>query len=130
MPNFKIDVKTNQLFLLDGLGALLSAILLGGVLPLLQAWIGMPLKVLFSFAAIASLLACYSLYCAFRVRQYRPLHLKTIIFANLGYCSLSTLMIFVYWIDLTPLGVFYFINEKLLVLALVAVENSALKRLE
>ena len=52
-----------KLFLLDGLGAILSAILLGVVLVNQQALFGIPKPTLYFLASLPCLFAVYDFYC-------------------------------------------------------------------
>jgi len=107
-----------NLFLIDGLGALLSAFLLGVVLVKLQPYIGMPIKELYFLAAIPCFFAVYDLICYFKVKEnWRP-YLKGIAIANLHYCVLSVGLLIYHFPKLTGLGVAYFIGEILIVIGL------------
>ena len=122
-------LTARKVFLLDGIGAALSAFLLGVVLPLCQPWIGMPKLVLFVLALPAVGLAKYSL-SRYRKRDIsHPIWLKTLVVANLSYCVLSTFFVLTYWKRLTTLGLAYFSLEIAVVLLMVAVEYTVLSKL-
>ncbi len=113
-----LKVNPRQVFLIDSLGALLSAFLLGVVLVQLESYIGMPRKVLYFLALIPCLFFCYSLYCYFRFpKKWRPF-LKGIAGANLMYCLISLGFVFFYFGQLTYLGLFYFLNEIIIVMCI------------
>ncbi len=114
-----------RLFLLDSLGALLSAFMLGVVLVRFEQVFGMPPKVLYPLASIAGLFCVYScLGFAGRLGRRAP-HLARIAGANLAYCVL-TLGLLAYWLpSLTAWGVAYFVAEVAIVAVLAAVELRA-----
>ncbi|MCO6487363.1 MAG: hypothetical protein J5I98_03045 [Phaeodactylibacter sp.] len=111
-----------KLFLIDGLGALLSAFLLGVVLVWWEPVFGMPPKVLYPLAAIAGVFAVYSLSCCFFLTQNRRPFLRGIAVANLLYCCLTLGLVFYFYPQLTALGVAYFLVEITVVLILAGVE--------
>ncbi len=107
-----------KLFLIDGLGAMLSAFLLGVVLVKLQSFIGMPTNQLYFLAAIPCFFALYDLISYFRVEEnWRP-YLKGIAIANLFYCVLSIGLLVIHFSKLTALGVAYFVVEILIVVVI------------
>jgi hypothetical protein len=110
-------------FLADGLGALLSAGLLGLVLPWLQSYIGMPVPVLQGLALLASLFAAYSLSCFVFADHSKPLWLRLIATANTAYCGLTLALALHYRDKVTLLGWAYFLGESAIVLSLVAMER-------
>jgi hypothetical protein len=71
-------------FLIDGLGALVSALLLGVVLPFFQDHLGMPLPIFYGLAALAATFCIYSLSCFFLVRTHQRKWLQAVMLANLG----------------------------------------------
>lgn len=119
----KLQPKT--IFLIDGMGALVSAILLGLVLAKLETFFGLPKNVLHVLAGIALLLAVYSLSNAFIQPANPSKRLKLIAVANLLYCLLTIVLLLVFYPKLTMFDVFYFIGELLIILSLVFIELSA-----
>ncbi|MCB9298425.1 MAG: hypothetical protein H6559_35735 [Lewinellaceae bacterium] len=116
------SLPPRKLFLIDGLGALLSAFLLGVVLVQMEHIFGMPPKVLYPLAAIAGVFAIYSLSCFLFLTQNRGAFLKGIAVANLLYCCLTLGLVVYCYPQLTALGVAYFLVEIGIVLILVGVE--------
>lgn len=111
-----------KLLLIDGLGALLSAFLLGVVLVRWEHIFGMPSKVLYPLAAIAGVFAVYSLSCHwFLTQNHRPF-LKGIAIANLLYCCLTLGLVVYCYPQLMALGVAYFLVEIMIVCSLAIVE--------
>jgi hypothetical protein len=116
----QLNVKT--IFLIDSMGALLSATMLGLVLPMFEDEFGMPSNVLYVLSGLASLLFAYSFTC-FVIKPSSPTAaLKIIAVANMCYCVLSIALIIYYYRQLTVLGLTYFILEKMIVLFFSAVE--------
>lgn len=123
-----INLTPRQLFRLDALGALLTALLLGVVLPAFQPLFGMPVNVLHVLAGIAVVFFLYSLSCHFRAgEKWRPL-LRAIALANLAYCFLTMGLVVYWWEQLTVLGVLYFVGEAGIVLGLAGVELKMVAR--
>jgi len=113
--------------LVDGLGALLTAFMLGLVLPQFPGVFGAPVAVLYPLAVTGCVCACYSLGCALLVRRWREVHLAVIAGANLLYGFCVSMVIYLihppFW------GVLYFILESAVIVALAAMEIKAAKQL-
>jgi hypothetical protein len=78
-----------QLFLVDALGAALSAVLLGVVLVNYEPIFGIPSDSLSLLAAVPYFIAVYDVVCYFALTiNYTP-YLKIIAVANAAYCVLS-----------------------------------------
>ena len=118
-------MKGKSLFLLDAVGAIVSAFFLGVVLVYFQPYIGKPTKILYLLAAIPCVFLIYDLLCYFYVKHEWPHYLKGIAFANLAYCLLSIGSIVYYYKDLTTLGLSYFILEILVIFVVVYLELKA-----
>jgi hypothetical protein len=119
-------LTVRQLFLLDGLGAVVTAVMLGAVLPAFEPAFGMPRPILLALALVAASFAAYSLTCHVRAAGARMLLGITI--ANTAYC-VCTLGLVV-WLrgSVTWLGVAYFLGEILVIAALVTVEVIVARR--
>jgi hypothetical protein len=124
----KITFTPKHIFLLDSLGALLSAFLLGVALPSFQPIFGMPHKVLYGLAALACLFAIYSSwnYIWFR-ENWRP-YLRAVAIMNLLYCGLTAALVVYFRQELTKWGLLYFLLEMLVIIVLVVIEFQALAR--
>jgi hypothetical protein len=109
-------------FLFDALGALLSALLLGLVLPAMQEHIGMPVSILYFLAGIACVFLLYSSVCYFFAREKWLPFLKTVILANSIYILISVGLIFYHFQQLTGLGITYFVLEIIVLFGVVAFE--------
>ncbi len=117
------DFKYKNILLVDGLGALISALALGIVLPTFNKWIGMPNHILHPLAFFALSYATYSLYCFKFARNQRRKWLSTPIFANPFYCFVTAALVTFYFSSLTTWGLTYFLAEVFLILGLVFFER-------
>ncbi|OSZ79049.1 hypothetical protein CAP35_12605 [Chitinophagaceae bacterium IBVUCB1] len=129
MPSLISNLTSNpkRLLLIDGIGAIISAVLLALVLGQHVAVFGMPQQVLYKLAAMAGVFAVYSLSCHALLRSGFKPYLRTIAFANLLYCCITLVLMFVYFQELTIYGIIYFINEKIVVGSLAYIELRAAK---
>lgn len=112
------------IFLADGLGAALTATMLGVVLPAFVGFFGMPTTVLYPLAGVAGCYPISSLSCHFLKPQRWQLFLRGIASLNLIYCCVSLVLMVVFWDSLTACGVAYFTSEKLIIITLVLQEFS------
>lgn len=119
-----LNLPRKTVLLIDGLGAVTSAVFLGLVLPAVQQHIGMPVATLRFLAVIAVLLAVYSLSSYRGSDPENPLWLKRIANLNLGYCALTFLLLVAHRGELKVPGWLYFLGEMLVVLGLVWVEKN------
>lgn len=108
------------IFLVDGTGALLSAILLT-VLTLFP-FSGMPSNTLLALIAVAALFAIYSFSCRLRRPSNWRTPLRIIAVANLCYCCLTIAMVITWFDQLTLPGLLYFSAEVLVILFLSVFE--------
>lgn len=114
--------KPRQLFLVDGLGALLTSFSLAVVLTKFQEYIGMPQRMLYFLSIVGLIFATYSILCYFLNPKNWQSLLRIIAFANLGYCLLTIRYMYLFYESLTALGLLYFILEILIIFAIVALE--------
>lgn len=117
-----MTISVRQLFLIDALGATLSAILLGVVLTTFYLTFGMPVFILRVLAGIAILFAVYSFWQYFRFPRKWPPFLRAIALANFFYCGLVLSLVIRHFPELTFWGRAYFIGELLIILALATLE--------
>lgn len=117
-------LSPRQLFLLDGIGALLSALSLGLVLTRYQQLIGMPLSTLRGLSGAACVFATYSLTCATLAPARWDRLLAGIGIANLSYCAATVLLLYVHASAMRPLGWLYFLAELAIVVPLAVFELS------
>lgn len=110
------------LFLVDGVGALVTALLVGVVLPALGEYIGTPRPVLRALALAAAVFAAYSLTCAAAQPTRWPGYLRGIALANAAYCLVTAAVLVRYSATIHLLDWLYFVGEIVLVGALVMLE--------
>jgi len=113
-----------QLFLIDGLGALITAFSLGVVLRQFESVFGMPTATLVLLSGVAFLFAIYSLSSYCRLPKNWPQFLSIIAFANLLYCCTTLVLLFIHKNSLTLWGYSYFIFEIIIIVSLVIIELS------
>lgn len=115
-------IKPKSLFLIDSLGAMLTAVMLGLVLPRFKYLIGMQPKVLYGLSIIGICFAIFSFSCYHLFpKNWRAL-MKTIAGANLLYCILTFFLVLYNISTLSALGHTYFIVEIIIISTLVVVE--------
>ena len=115
-------ISPKRLFLIDSIGALISAFMLGFVLVRFEDLIGMPLGILHLLAILAGILCIFSFWCFAFVRARWRLFMSIIGFANFAYSCLTVALIISLFPSMKPLGILYFSLELLLVLLLVVLE--------
>ena len=109
-------------FLVDGVGALVTALLVGAVLPTLREYIGMPRPMLRALALIAAVFAAYSLTCAATPPRRWPIYLRGIALANAAYCLVTAALLIRFAALLQVLDFLYFVGEIVVLSTLVALE--------
>lgn len=118
----KSIIQPRALLLVDGFGAILSAVLLGIVLVEFGAIFGMPANVLYILALLPCVFAIFDFLSAAKKRSNYGSLLKIIAVANFAYCLLSIGAIILHFQVLTIWGIGYFISELIIVSALVIIE--------
>lgn len=112
----------HRIFLLDGLGALLSAAGLGIVLPGFPDTFGAQPGILYLLAGVACVFAAYSFSCYFlRPAQWRPF-LVAIATANTLYSFFTTWWVFLAGYGLLLPGKIYFVLELIVLTGLIFLE--------
>jgi len=118
-----LTVKPNTIFLIDSLGALLTALSLFVVLRNFNEYFGMPITILTCLSVIAACLCIYSMTCFFCLKENYVPFLRAISICNLLYCILTLALIIVYYPMLTVIGIAYFFIEIAIVCGLVYIEH-------
>ncbi len=122
----KLTSKPRAVFLMDGSGAILSAILLS-VIAKFNTVVGMPQNTLLVLVAIACVFATYSLSCYFFAgKNWRPF-LTGIAAANTLYSILTISLLFYHQQQITVPGLVYFVNEVIVLGVLVFIEVRTVK---
>jgi len=117
-----------KVFLLDGMGALVSVLILGFILPHFQKYIGMPLDVLYLLMFFAVFFCFYSLNCYWREIPKPLMCMRLIVFCNSLYCLFTIFMTIKYFEKLTPLGFWYFFVDIIVIAGLVVYEWQYLRK--
>lgn len=125
IEKFKSNPK--QLFLLDGLGAILSAFLLGVVLVRLERLFGIPASTLYFLAAFPVIFAMYDLFCYHQEKNRLGPFLQGISVINLLYCCVSIGFAFYHSGTITGLGWSYILIEIFIVVNLAILEFKVAK---
>ncbi|MFN0247052.1 MAG: hypothetical protein ACKV2T_09090 [Kofleriaceae bacterium] len=119
------QLRPRTLFAIDAVGAAVSALVLGLVLPRFESLVGMPPATLYLLAVVPVVFLLYDVGCLLTGRAERPAYLLPIALANLGYCVLSVGYLVRHREHLTPLGWTYFVIEIVVVVALATLEIRA-----
>lgn len=123
-----LTLNPKRLFLIDSIGAFLTAFILFAILRTFNEYFGMPPIILTYLSVIALLFCLYSMTCFFLLNDnWRPF-LRIISIANLLYCCLTLGLIIYYFQLLTVLGIIYFLAEIIVVCSLVFVELKTLSK--
>jgi hypothetical protein len=118
-----------KIFLIDGAGALLTALTLIFAPVLLPGIFGLPQANTLLLGSIAVCFAVYSLYNYVRFNPTRwKLLLRIIALANLAYCLLSLVVLLYFYKQVTVIGWIYFIGEIAIIIALFLWEMNMLNR--
>lgn len=117
-----MNLGHKRLFLIDGCGALLSAVMLSLVLTSLHEYIGMPKSILLWLGGVALLFAIYSFGCYKFLNSGHAYFLRGIAMVNFLYLLTTLSLVVIFWSELTHLGMAYFIVESGVILGLVVLE--------
>lgn len=111
-----------KLFLVDGAGALLSVVLLGGVIPYYESLFGMPRTTLYFLAIWPCFFVLYDAWNYKKNASQSGRFLRGIAIANFSYVMLSFGLLIYHYPQLTVLGLVYFILEIIIVGILAIIE--------
>jgi len=117
-----MKISPKKLFLIDGLGAFLTAFTIGVILTNLEAYVGMSKNVLYPLAVIACFFAVYSFWNHLQMPPNWPVFMRIIAVANLMYCSLTMGLAIYHRSTITSLGFAYFGLEIVVVVSLAIFE--------
>jgi hypothetical protein len=120
--------KQKTLFLIDSLGAFMTAFFLFVIMRQFNAYFGMPKNELAYLSLIASLFGIYSAACFLFLKGDLKPFISVIGIANLIYCAWTFGLLLKYNPLLTILGKTYFLIELLIIGGLSFVELSVAKR--
>ncbi len=117
-----ISQHPRQLFLVDGIGAVVSALLWGVVGVRVAPWVGIPVPTMLLLALLPGLFSVYDFYHFFQRNQAVRVPLRGIAAMNVGYCGLSAVLAIYHYETLTTWGWAYIGAELIIVLALARLE--------
>ncbi len=121
--------QPRRLFLVDGLGAIVSAVLLGIVLVRLESVFGIPRSALYILASFPCVFTIYDFYCFFKVELKLGIFLRGIAVANLLYCCLSVGLAIYHASVISHFGWAYILVEILVLIILSLFELSVSREL-
>lgn len=120
--------KHKTLFLIDSLGAMLTAFFLFVIMRQFDEYFGMPKIVLTYLSVIATCFCIYSTTCFIFLKERWTLYVKLIGIANLLYCALTIVLLIKYYHLLTTIGTTYFLIEIVIICGLSYIELNVATR--
>ncbi|MEL7146206.1 MAG: hypothetical protein AAFO69_07545 [Bacteroidota bacterium] len=118
----KVFQRPRLLFLIDGIGAILTALLLSFLVAPLESVFGLPYLTAYKLATVAIFMALYSMIVyKFFGKRWKGWML-IIAAANTLYCLATLAVVIVNWESITVLGVIYFVLEAAIIVRLVILE--------
>lgn len=127
---FNMLIKPRRLFLIDGIGGLITASLLFFLLARLEHVFGMPRKILYILSSVAVCYSIYSLSCHYFIKENCKPFLFIIAIANALYCVATTILMLYCYPQLTWIGLIYFISEITIISILVFIEIRVAKTVQ
>ncbi len=118
----RLASNPKQLFLIDGLGAAVTAFMLGIVLVKLESVFRIPPSTLYVLATVPILFVIYDMFCYLSVNHKRPRFLKGIAILNVLYCVLSIGFAIYHSGVISNWAWAYIVIEIIIILALVSIE--------
>jgi len=120
--------KQKTLFLIDSVGAFMTAFSLFVVMQQFNEYFGMPKNELTYLSVIAICLCIYSVTCFLFIKVDFTLFIRFIGVANLIYCALIIGLLIKYYPLLTIIGTIYFLSEIVIICILSYIELNVAKR--
>lgn len=114
--------KQKTLFLIDSLGAFLTAFFLFVIMRQFSGYFGMPETVLIYLSLTAILFCIYSTVCFLFLKRHRAPFIRLIGIANLLYCVFIAGLLIKYYTQLTIIGIIYFLIETIIICGLGYIE--------
>lgn len=114
--------KPKTIFLIDGLGAMLTTLLLFVVLRNFNEYFRVPKTILTFLSAISICFCLYSIACFFFLKANWTPFIRIISYANFFYCVLTVGLVITYNSVISTLGMVYFLVEVIIVCLLVYIE--------
>ena len=114
--------RPRLLFLIDGLGAMLTAAILTFVVAPLESVFGMPYLVVYKLSTVAIFMALYSMInYKFFGKKWRG-WMIAIAVANAIYCLITISTMIIHWQSITFMGIIYFTVEAAIIARLLVLE--------
>ncbi len=120
--------KQKTLFLIDSVGAFMTAFSLFVVMQQFNEYFGMPKNELTYLSVIAICLCIYSVTCFLFIKGDFTPFIRFIGVANLIYCALIIGLLIKYYPLLTIIGTIYFLSEIVIICILSYIELNVAKR--
>lgn len=111
-----------RVFLIDGIGAFLSAMFLFAILSFFKKEFGLPQNTLYLLFIIACIFSIYSITSYYLIRKKWRTYLRIILIANMLYCVLTIMLLVISHDTVTLFGLIYFILEILTISCIVFIE--------
>jgi hypothetical protein len=121
--------KPKQLLLIDSIGAGMTALSLFAIIRPWSTYFGMPEKELTVLTGLAFCFCIYSAVCFLRVKSGFSPFIRFIGMANVLYCVLTGGLIITYYLQLTNIGIAWFLTEIVIIGGLSYVEFQVAKRI-
>ena len=118
----KFIEKPKNIFIIDGFGALLTALLLFFVLRDFNSFIGLPKTTFEYLSFLALIFSIYSIVCFFAANNKCKLYLKIICISNIVYCILTFGIVIYYYQSISVLGIIYFLGEIAVISGIIFLE--------
>lgn len=124
-----LQINFRSVFLIDAVGAFLSFLLSGFILPYFSSIFGIDPIVFKSLAGIALSFIIYDLIIYFKFQQIRQWMIQAIIILNLSYCVITAALIFLLP-NVSILGQRLLLGESFVIILIVWFEYQILQRLK
>ena len=112
-------ISPSKVFLVDGFGALLTAVFIHLLATFFIDWVGLPVKVLRILTLVALMMAVFSFCCHLFGKGNNSKWLRVIMVANLVYIMSTAIILVIYRDQLKWPGLIYFLSEFVVVFILV-----------
>ena len=117
-----LSSNPKRVFLIDGIGAFLSAMFLFAILSFFKKEFGLPQNTLYLLFIIACIFSIYSITSYYLIGKKWRTYLRIILIANMLYCVLTIMLLVISHDTVTLFGLIYFILEILTIGCIVFIE--------
>jgi hypothetical protein len=118
----KYHLTPKKVFLIDGLGALSSAVLLVFMVSNFESSFGLPKDTVYLLSIPAFALTGYSLSCYLLNLKKWKLYLKVVVMANSLYCVLTFCSLIWHYETIKIIGLMYFVGEIIIIYLIIRLE--------